>query len=117
MNNIPMMHQMGNMPNMANMANMPNMANTANMPNMPNMAHMANMPNKHHMAQAHIVHRVDHCVVECLMSLMGKIVILETTRGRLDGCVVDVKQDLVVLEERHKKFIVRISEIVWIMPE
>ncbi|MGN7309023.1 DUF2642 domain-containing protein, partial [Bacillus subtilis] len=60
---------------------------------------------------------VDHCVVESLMALMGKVVILETTRGRLDGCVVAVKHDHVVLEERHKKFLVRIAEIVWIMPD
>lgn len=88
------------------------------MSNMPNVSNMANMPYKHHMHhQAIINHPVDQCVVDCLMSLMGRIVILETTRGRLDGCVIDVKQDHVVLEERHKKFIVRISEIVWIMPE
>ncbi|WMT42899.1 DUF2642 domain-containing protein [Paenibacillus sp. D2_2] len=108
MNGYPMMYQM---PNMSNMSNMPNTANMAN------MANMSNMPHKQHMPQSIIVHPVDQCVVECLMSLMGKIVILETTRGRLDGCVIDVKQDHVVLEERHKKFIVRISEIVWIMPE
>ncbi|GAA0378901.1 DUF2642 domain-containing protein [Paenibacillus motobuensis] len=100
MNSYPMMNQMSNMPNVSN---------------------MANMPYKHHMHHMHhqaiINHPVDKCVVECLMSLMGRIVILETTRGRLDGCIIDVKQDHVVLEERHKKFIVRICEIVWIMPE
>ncbi|WP_335926374.1 MULTISPECIES: DUF2642 domain-containing protein [Paenibacillus] len=87
------------------------------MPTMTSMSNMPNMPHKHHMPQSIIVHPVDQCVVECLMSLKGKVVILETTRGRLDGCIIDVKQDHVVLEERHMKFIVRICEIVWIMPE
>ncbi len=99
MSNYPMMYQM---PTMANMSNMPN---------------TSNMPYKHHMPQSLVVHPVDHCVVECLMSLKGNVVVLETTRGRLDGCLIDVKPDHVVLEERHKKFIVRICEIVWIMPD
>nr|WP_252361728.1 DUF2642 domain-containing protein [Paenibacillus terrae] len=84
---------------------------------MANMSYMPNMPHMHHMPQSIVVNPVDHCVVETLMSLVGKVVILETTRGRLDGCVVEVKQDHVILEERHRKFFVRIAEIVWIMPD
>jgi hypothetical protein len=88
--------------------------------NYPMMHHMANSPymqQMHHMPHNIVVHPVDHCVVESLMALVGKVVILETTRGRLDGCVVAVKHDHVVLEERNKKFLVRIAEIVWIMPD
>ncbi|GIP24645.1 hypothetical protein J22TS3_49200 [Paenibacillus sp. J22TS3] len=80
-------------------------------------AGMPYAPYGHHKPCPVVVSPVDSCVVEALMSLIGKIVILETTRGRLDGCVLDVKQDHVVLEERHKKFFVRIAEIVWIMPD
>ncbi|PWW45267.1 DUF2642 domain-containing protein [Paenibacillus sp. OK076] len=78
---------------------------------------MANSHYVPHMPHNIVVHPVDHCVVESLMSLVGKVVILETTRGRLDGCVVAVKHDHVVLEERNRKFFVRIAEIVWIMPD
>ncbi|MEF2964632.1 DUF2642 domain-containing protein [Paenibacillus sp. M1] len=78
---------------------------------------MSNTPYMPSMPQAVVVNPVDRCVVEALVSLIGRVVILETTRGRLDGCVVEVKQDHVVLEERHKKFFVRIAEIVWIMPD
>lgn len=85
--------------------------------NYPMMYHMPHNPHMQHMPHTVVVNPVDHCVVDALMCLIGKIVILETTRGRLDGCVVEVKQDHVVLEERHKKFLVRIAEIVWIMPE
>ncbi|MBP1176756.1 hypothetical protein JOE49_004008 [Paenibacillus sp. PvR133] len=93
------------------------MDNFPAMHHMANMSYMPNMPHMHHMPHTMMVNPVDHCVVEALMSLVGKVVILETTRGRLDGCVVNVKQDHVILEERHRKFFVRIAEIVWIMPE
>ncbi|UNK21234.1 YuzF family protein [Paenibacillus sp. N3/727] len=84
---------------------------------MHHMPHMEHKPHMHHMPQTIVVNPVDPCVVEALMSQIGKVVILETTRGRIDGCVVAVKPDHVVLEQRHKKFLVRIAEIVWIMPE
>jgi len=85
--------------------------------NYPMMHPMANSHYVPHMPHNIVVHPVDHCVVESLMSLVGKVVILETTRGRLDGCVVTVKHDHVVLEERNRKFFVRIAEIVWIMAD
>ncbi|WP_188540742.1 DUF2642 domain-containing protein [Paenibacillus segetis] len=90
------------------------MHNMANMPYTPNMPYK---PHMHQMPQSIVVNPVDHCVVDALMCLIGKVVILETTRGRIDGCVLEVKQDHVVLEQRNKNFFVRIAEIVWIMPE
>ncbi|MDO7906689.1 DUF2642 domain-containing protein [Paenibacillus sp. JX-17] len=67
--------------------------------------------------QAITVFPVDPYVVETLRSVTGKWVLIETTRGHVDGCVVDCKPDHVILENRRSKFFVRISEIVWIMPE
>lgn len=84
---------------------------------MPQMHHMPHMHHAPHLPRAIVVHPVDQCVVETLTSVIGKNVVLETTRGGIDGCVVAVKPDHVVLETRHKKFFVRIAEIVWIMPE
>nr|WP_234405665.1 DUF2642 domain-containing protein [Paenibacillus sp. IHBB 10380] len=80
-------------------------------PNMP--PHM--QPHMHH--KPLVVHPVDHCVVETLKSLIGKCVLLETTRGKVEGIVCDCKPDHVILQCRGKNFYVRIFEIVWIMPE
>ncbi|WP_246021160.1 DUF2642 domain-containing protein [Paenibacillus lentus] len=60
---------------------------------------------------------VDPCVVDALKANVGNYVVLETTRGGIDGCIADVKPDHVVLDARGKKFLVRICEIVWIMPK
>ncbi|MED5016786.1 YuzF family protein [Paenibacillus chibensis] len=79
-----------------------------------------NYPMHHQMSQmpqSVVVHPVDPYVVETLRSVIGRHVLLETTRGGLSGCVADVKPDHVVLEARSRKFFVRICEIVWIMPE
>lgn len=75
------------------------------------MHHMSQMP------QSIMVYPVDPYVVETLMSIRGKNVLLETTRGGINGCIADVKPDHVVLDVRGRMFFVRICEIVWIMPE
>ena len=69
------------------------------------------------MPQAIMVYPIDPYVVETLMSVKGKHVLLESTRGGISGCVMDVKPDHVVLDNRGRKSFVRICEIVWIMPE
>ncbi len=74
-------------------------------------------PMHHQMPQAIMVYPIDPYVVETLMSVKGKQVVIETTRGGISGCVMDVKPDHVVLDTRGRKFFVRICEIVWIMPE
>lgn len=58
-----------------------------------------------------------YLLVKTLKSVTGKYMVLETTRGRLEGNVVDCKPDYVILQCRDKNFFVRICEIVWIMPE
>ncbi|MNJ74340.1 DUF2642 domain-containing protein [Paenibacillus fonticola] len=68
----------------------------------------------HHPLQVSLV---DPHVVETLKCNVGNYVVLETTRGGIDGCIADVKSDHVVLDARGKKFYVRICEIVWIMPK
>ncbi|WP_430219022.1 DUF2642 domain-containing protein [Paenibacillus humicus] len=74
----------------------------------------------HHGGHGHhplAVTLVDPCVVDALRANVGNYVVLETTRGGIDGCIADVKPDHVVLDARGKKFLVRICEIVWIMPK
>jgi hypothetical protein len=81
------------------------------------MNQMNSMHQMHQMPQSIVVYPVDPYVVETLKSVIGKQVVLETTRGGISGCVVHVKPDHVVLDARGRKFFVRICEIVWIMPE
>lgn len=87
------------------------------------MAPQQTMGQQHHQQMEHqptpqpiVVYPVDPYVVEAFKSLIGKYVVLETTRGRIEGCVKQVKPDHVVLEVHGKMCFVRICEIVWIMP-
>jgi hypothetical protein len=52
-----------------------------------------------------------------LYNLMGKRVVIDTTRGSVSGIVKDAKPDHVVIQEYDSTFFVRIREIVWFMPE
>ncbi|OAB38190.1 hypothetical protein PMSM_03090 [Paenibacillus macquariensis subsp. macquariensis] len=74
-------------------------------------------PMDHPMHHAITVHPVDPYVVEALKCHLGKNIMLETTRGAITGCVTEVKPDHVVLDARGRKCLVRICEIVWMMPE
>jgi hypothetical protein len=60
---------------------------------------------------------IEPFVYEALRSLIGKRAVLDTTRGSVSGMVVDAKLDHVVIKEHDSTFFVRLSEIVWIMPE
>jgi hypothetical protein len=60
---------------------------------------------------------IEPFVYESLRSLIGKRVVLDTTRGSVSGMVVDAKLDHVVIQEHDSTFFVRLREIVWIMPE
>ena len=60
---------------------------------------------------------VEPYVYSALQSLIGKRVVIDTTRGSVNGIVRDAKPDHVVIQERDSTFFVRICEIVWIMPE
>lgn len=60
---------------------------------------------------------VEPYVYSALYSLIGKRVVIDTTRGSVNGIVKDAKPDHVVIQEHDSVFFVRIREIVWIMPE
>ncbi|WP_100372958.1 YuzF family protein [Bacillus sp. FJAT-45037] len=59
---------------------------------------------------------VDPYVVQTLQSITGNSVVIETTRGNVQGTITDVKPDHVVIESNDSSFFVRIQQIVWIMP-
>lgn len=52
-----------------------------------------------------------------LFTFIGKRLVIDTSRGSVNGIVVDVKPDHVVVREHDSTFFVRICEIVWFMPE
>jgi hypothetical protein len=64
-----------------------------------------------------VVNPVDPYVVEALKSCIGRCVVIKTTDGQIDGTVVDVKPDHVVLQCCKDIYYVRISKIVWIKPK
>jgi hypothetical protein len=65
----------------------------------------------------HTVSSIDPYVVEALRRLMGRCVCFETTRGAIEGTILDVKPDHVLLElHGGRQACVRIAEIVWTMP-
>ncbi len=60
---------------------------------------------------------VEPYVYTALTNLNGKRVVLDTTRGSVSGTVVDVKPDHVAIQEHDSTFLVRLCQIVWIMPD
>ncbi|MFD2509230.1 YuzF family protein [Halalkalibacter alkalisediminis] len=60
---------------------------------------------------------VEPYVYAALHSLIGKRVVIDTSRGPVNGVVADAKPDHVVIQEYDSAFLVRIREIIWIMPE
>ncbi|WP_202976454.1 DUF2642 domain-containing protein [Anaerophilus nitritogenes] len=61
---------------------------------------------------------VDPYVVQTLQTIIGKRIIVDTVRGVVQGVLIDVKPDHVVLKELDddEPTFVRIQQIVFIMP-
>ena len=55
-------------------------------------------------------------VYQTLQSAIGKHVVIETVRGSVRGKLKDVKPDHLLIEDTVP-YIVRIQQIVWIMPK
>ncbi|WP_246070494.1 DUF2642 domain-containing protein [Paenibacillus kobensis] len=66
--------------------------------------------------QVQTISSIDPYVVEALMRLKGRCVLIETTRGAIEGTIIDVKPDHVLLQLHTRQACVRIAEIVWTMP-
>jgi len=60
---------------------------------------------------------VEPFVYAALHSLIGKRVVIDTSRGSINGVLEDAKPDHVVIQEYDSTFFVRTCEIIWIMPE
>ncbi|SKC73706.1 DUF2642 domain-containing protein [Maledivibacter halophilus] len=61
---------------------------------------------------------IDPYVVETLESIIGKRVIVDTVRGVVQGNLIEVKPDHIVLKEleEDQPTFVRIQQIVFVMP-
>jgi len=61
---------------------------------------------------------IEPYVVKTLKSIIGKRVIVDTIRGTVQGTLVDVKPDHVVVKEftDDQPTFVRIQQIVFVMP-
>lgn len=61
---------------------------------------------------------VDPYVVQTLQTVIGNRILVDTLRGAIQGTLVDVKPDHIVLKEREddQPVFVRIQQIVFIMP-
>ncbi|PSL50597.1 uncharacterized protein DUF2642 [Salsuginibacillus halophilus] len=57
---------------------------------------------------------VEPYVFETLRSVEGEEAVIQTTQGSLQGRIVGVQPDHVVLERSGGNFFVRIQEIVWV---
>ncbi|WP_227872207.1 DUF2642 domain-containing protein [Paenibacillus albus] len=67
--------------------------------------------------QIYTVSSIDPYMVDALRRLIGRCVVFETTRGAIEGIIIDVKPDHVLLQLQHRgQACVRIAEIVWTMP-
>ncbi|GAE33686.1 DUF2642 domain-containing protein [Halalkalibacter akibai] len=55
-------------------------------------------------------------VYTALYNLIGERIVIDTSRGPVNGVVKDAKPDHVVVQEHDSTFYVRLSEVVWFMP-
>lgn len=62
---------------------------------------------------------IDPFVIETLKTVMNRSVVIETVRGNLQGILVDVKPDHIVVKPHGNgtTFFVRIQQIVYVMPD
>jgi hypothetical protein len=60
---------------------------------------------------------VDPFVVQTLQTVVGKVLIVQTTRDTIRGILKDVKPDHVMLMAGDSPFFIRIQQIVSIMPD
>ncbi|MBO1582407.1 DUF2642 domain-containing protein [Bacillus sp. XF8] len=59
-----------------------------------------------------VIALVDPYVVQTLQSIVGKKIVVETIRGRVNGTLRSVKPDYIVLEEKEIPTFVRVQQIV-----
>lgn len=61
---------------------------------------------------------IEPYIVQTLQNIIGKRIIVDTVRGTIQGNLIDVKPDHIVLKDNkeHQPTYIRIQQIVFIMP-
>ncbi|QZY54958.1 DUF2642 domain-containing protein [Crassaminicella profunda] len=82
------------------------------------MFHRYNMPPNNLYRPYQTISLIEPYVVETLKSIIGRRVIVDTIRGVIQGYLVDVKPDHIVIKDRKddEPTFVRMQQIVFIMP-
>ncbi|WP_207653833.1 YuzF family protein [Tepidibacter mesophilus] len=77
------------------------------------------MMQKHNIMTTNYTTVIDPFVIEALKMVIDRSVVIETVRGNLQGILVDVKPDHIVVKPHGNDttFFVRIQQIVYIMPD
>ncbi|MEE6185187.1 YuzF family protein [Bacillus pretiosus] len=73
-------------------------------------------PEGNDLSEQHMVITPNPYVYQTLQSVIGKHVVIETVRGNVRGKLKDVKPDHLLIKDTLP-YIVRIQQIVWIMPK
>ncbi|MES5868900.1 DUF2642 domain-containing protein [Bacillus cereus group sp. RP32] len=68
------------------------------------------------LSEQHMVSTPNPYVYQTLQTVIGKYVVIETVRDNVRGKLKDVKPDHLLIEDTVP-YIVRIQQIVWIMPK
>ncbi|MBU9713780.1 YuzF family protein [Evansella tamaricis] len=69
-----------------------------------------------HGSEVEYVSLYDPFVVQSLQNIIGREIVVETSKGSVRGKLADVKPDHVVVQTKESTFFVRIQEVVWVMP-
>ncbi len=69
-----------------------------------------------HEQQSSMLSWIDPYVYQTLLSIQGKRIVVETTRGSLRGRLQTVMPDHIVIEVNQVPFFVRTQQIVWVSP-
>ncbi|ADU31575.1 YuzF family protein [Evansella cellulosilytica] len=59
----------------------------------------------------------DPFLMQTLQSLLGRMVVVETSKGSVHGKLADAKPDHVSVQTKEATFFIRVQEIVWVMPK
>ncbi|MBU9721033.1 MULTISPECIES: YuzF family protein [Bacillaceae] len=80
-----------------------------------NQSHQYNEQERHG-GNVEYVSLYDPFVYQTLQSVLGRHVVVETSKGSIRGKLADVKPDHVTIQTKEATFFIRTQEIVWVMP-
>ncbi|KUP08435.1 hypothetical protein Q73_06080 [Bacillus coahuilensis m2-6] len=67
--------------------------------------------------QVNLFSIIDAYVYQSFTSIIGEMVVVQTTQGSLRGVLKTVMPDHLVVEISNRPFYIRTTEVVWVSPE